>query len=335
MSKIEIGHGSGGRLTRELIENVFLKYLECDELRPLEDASYIDLKDSKTALTTDSYVVRPLFFPGGDIGKLSICGTVNDLTVSGAVPRYLSIGFIIEEGFSFESLKQILESINKAAQQAGIKIVTGDTKVVEKGKCDGIYINTTGAGEVVRAMFINDVSDGDIVIITGTIGDHGTAVALAREEFDIDASVKSDCAPLSDLLIPVFGIEGVKWMRDPTRGGVATVLSELSENTGLGIEIFEDSVPEDSVPVREDVRFISDMLGYDPLYLANEGKAVIITSSESAHRVIGILKKHPFGKDAALIGRVLTRFKGVRLKTRIGGERVLDLLDEELLPRIC
>lgn len=330
MSKIEIGHGSGGRLTRDLIEKIFLKYLNCDELRPLEDASYIDFKDSKVAVTTDSYVVRPLFFPGGNIGKLSVCGAINDLAVSGAIPRYLSIGFIIEEGFSLESLEDILKSINETAENTGVRVVTGDTKVVEKNKCDGIYINTTGVGEIAKPMFLNDVSDSDIVIVTGTVGDHGTAVVLAREEFNIDAAVESDCAPLSNLLMPLFEIEGLKWMRDPTRGGIATVLAELSENTGLGVEVFEDSMP-----VREDVRFISDMLGYDPLYLANEGKAVIITSPETADRAIVTLKKHPLGKDAAVIGSVTSKFKGVRLKTKIGGERVLDMLEEELLPRIC
>jgi hydrogenase expression/formation protein HypE len=330
MTKIEIGHGSGGKLTRDLIKKVFLKYLNCDELTPLEDASYINLNHGKTAITTDSYVVRPLFFPGGDIGKLSVCGTVNDLIVSGAIPKYLSIGFIIEEGFLLESLETILKSINETAKKAGVRIVTGDTKVVEKDKCDGVYINTTGVGEIVRPLLLNNISSGDIVIVTGTLGDHGTAVVIAREEFDIDAPVESDCAPLSDLLMPLFEIDGVKWMRDPTRGGVTTVLTELSENTDFGVEVLEDSVP-----VREDVRFISDMLGYDPLYLANEGKAVIVTSNESAHRVMEILKEHPLGKDASIIGKVTSKFKGVRLKTKIGGERALEILEEELLPRIC
>ena len=330
MSKIEIGHGSGGRLTKDLIEKVFLKYLNCEELRPLEDASYINLNNQKTAITTDSYVVRPLFFPGGDIGKLSVCGTVNDLIVSGAVPRYLSIGFIIEEGFPIKNLEDILKSIEETAKNSGVRIVTGDTKVVEKNKCDGVYINTTGVGEIVKPMFLNDVSDGDMIIATGTMGDHGIAVALAREEFNIDAPVESDCAALNDLLMPLLEIKGIKWMRDPTRGGLATVLAEVSENTKLGVEILEDSVP-----VREDVRFISDMLGYDPLYLANEGKAVIIASGESADEVIMTLRKHPLGKNAAVIGRISSKFKGARLRTRIGGERVLDMLEEDMLPRIC
>ena len=330
MKQIEIGHGSGGRLTRDLIRNIFLKYINSEELKPLEDAATINLRHPMTAFTTDSYVIRPLFFPGGDIGKLSVCGTVNDLVVSGAVPRYISLGFIIEEGFSIDSLEQIVKSIGQAAQDAGIKIATGDTKVVEKNKCDGIYINTTGVGEIVKALQLSDVSDRDSVILTGTIGDHGTAIALARDEFSIEAAVRSDCASLNELITPLFEIDGLRWMRDPTRGGAATVLAELSEVTGLGVEVFEDRVP-----VREDVRFISDMLGYDPLYLANEGKAVIITSNESTNRVLEILKRHPLGKDSAMIGRISSKFKGVRLKTRIGGERVIDMLEEDTLPRIC
>jgi hydrogenase expression/formation protein HypE len=330
MSKIEIGHGGGGRLTKDLIEKLFLTYLSSEELKPLEDAAYINLKQNTTAITTDSYVVRPLFFPGGDIGKLSVCGTVNDLVVSGAVPKYLSLGFIIEEGFPLEHLKSILQGISETAQNTGVRIVAGDTKVVEKNKGDGIYINTTGIGELVRPLLLGDVTDGDVIIITGTVGDHGTAIALAREEFSIDAEVKSDCAPLNDLLIPLFETGGLKWMRDPTRGGVGTVLAEVSEHIGFGIQVLEETIP-----VREDVRFISDMLGYDPLYLANEGKAIVITSAESKDSVIDHLKNHPLGKDASIIGRVTSRFNGVRLKTKIGGERVLDVLEEELLPRIC
>jgi hydrogenase expression/formation protein HypE len=330
MKKIEIGHGSGGRLTRDLIDNLFLKYLDSKELKPLEDAAYLNFTDPRIAITTDSYVVRPLFFPGGDIGKLAICGAVNDLAVSGAVPEYLSLGLIIEEGLSFSELESVLKSISSAAEDAGVKIVTGDTKVVEKGKCDGIYINTTAVGEVKKDLITDNIADADVVIVSGTLGDHGTAVAIARDEFDIDASVESDCASLNGLLTPLFNIDGLKWMRDPTRGGAATVLVEVAESTGLGIEISEEDLP-----VREDVRFISDMLGYDPLYLANEGKAVVITSKDSAEEVIGKLREHSLGKDAVVIGRVTKDHKGVRLKTKIGGERVLDLLEDDMLPRIC
>lgn len=331
MKKIEIGHGSGGKLTRDLIENIFLKYLGSDELKPLEDAASIDLNHNlKTAVTTDSYVIRPLFFPGGNIGKLSVCGTLNDLVVSGAKPKYLTVGFIIEEGFLMEDLENIVKSIGETAERAGVRIVTGDTKVVEKNKGDGIYINTTGIGEIVKPMDLKNISDGDKVIITGTIGDHGTAVAIAREEFNIDSAVESDCASLHGLLEPLFDIDGVKWMRDPTRGGAATVLVELSEATGLGV-----SISEETLPVRDDVRFLQDMLGYDPLYLANEGKAIIITSSESVDLVLEILDRHPLGKDAALIGEITSDFRGLRLKTKIGGERLLDMLEEDTLPRIC
>jgi hydrogenase expression/formation protein HypE len=330
MDKIEIGHGSGGKLTRDLIEQTFLKYLSSEELNALEDAAILNINNSKIAVTTDSYVVSPLFFPGGDIGKLSICGTVNDLVVSGAVPEYVSTGFIIEEGFSLNSLTEIVKSLSRSAKNAGIKVVTGDTKVVEKGKCDGIYISTTGIGPIKKHMTLNNVSAGDAVILSGTVGDHGTAIAIARNEFDIDAQVESDCASLNELLMPLFEMDGVKWMRDPTRGGVATVLAELSETTGLGIQVFEDRVP-----VRDDVRFISDMLGYDPLYLANEGKAIIITSDEIANEALSILKKHPLGENAVIIGNITSKYTGVRLKTRIGGERVLDMLEEEMLPRIC
>ena len=330
MTKIEIGHGSGGKLTRDLINNLFLKYLSSNELSSLEDAAIVNLSNDKAAFTTDSYVIRPLFFPGGNIGKLSVCGTANDLAVSGAVPKYLSLSFIIEEGFSLDHLEEIVKSIAKEAENAGIKIVTGDTKVIEKGKCDGIYINTAGIGEVVKTLSVNDVSDGDVVIVTGTIGDHGTAVALARDDFDIDTKVESDCASLYGLLKPIFDIDGLKWMRDPTRGGTATVLVELSDATGLGIRIYEDKVP-----VREDVKFISDMLGYDPLYLANEGKAIVITSKEYADTFLEKLNNHTLGKNAAIIGEISSAFEGLRIKTIIGGERPLDMLEEDQLPRIC
>jgi hydrogenase expression/formation protein HypE len=330
MKKIEIGHGSGGKLTRNLIENIFLKYLNSAELTPLEDAAYIKLKSKSIAITTDSYVVRPLFFPGGNIGKLAVCGTVNDLVVSGAIPRYLSIGFILEEGFPIERLEEIVKSISETSRDAGVSIVTGDTKVVEKNKCDGMFINTTGIGEIVKPLSSSNISAGDAVIVTGTIGDHGTAIALARNEFDIKAPVESDCASLNGLLVPLLKIEGLRWMRDPTRGGVVTVLSELSETIGLGVEIFEDRLP-----VREDVRFISDMLGYDPLYLANEGKAIIITSAESTNKIVRILKKHPLGINTAVIGNISSQFSKVRLRTTIGGERLLDMMEEDMLPRIC
>jgi hydrogenase expression/formation protein HypE len=307
-----------------------MKYLNCDELKPLEDSSYINLGQPGAAITTDSYVVRPLFFPGGNIGKLSICGTANDLLVSGAVPLYLSIGFILEEGLPFEDLEEILRSIRESARDAGVRVVTGDTKVVEKNRCEGIYINTSGIGEVVTPMSSERIRDGDMIIVTGTVGDHGTAVVLAREQFQIEAPVQSDCAPLNSLILPILEVDGVRWMRDPTRGGLATAASEVAESTGLGIQLIEEDIP-----VRDDVRFISDMLGYDPLYLANEGKALIILSADTAEMVLRSLRNNELGREARIIGTVTSQFKGVRLQTRIGGERSLEMIEEELLPRIC
>ncbi|WP_022846091.1 MULTISPECIES: hydrogenase expression/formation protein HypE [unclassified Desulfurobacterium] len=330
MEKIEIAHGSGGKLTRELIENLFLKYFDFEELKSLQDASYLQLSSQNVAMTTDSYVVKPFKFPGGNTGKLSVCGTINDLTVSGAVPKYLSLGLIIEEGFPLKELEEIVATIAKTAKESGVAIATGDTKVVESGKCDGIYINTAGIGEVKKSLSPEYVKPGDIIIVTGYIGDHGIAISLAREEFDMEIPVESDCAPLNALLVPLFEISGLRWMRDPTRGGVATVTVELSEMSGYGIKLFEDKIP-----VREEVKFVCDMLGYDPLYLANEGKALIVVDKEDAEKVLNVLKSHPLGRESAIIGEVTDRFKGVRLKTRIGGERLLDLLEDDPLPRIC
>ena len=330
MEKIEIGHGSGGSLTKELIENLFLKYLNFEELKSLQDSAYLNINSQKIAMTTDSYVVKPFKFPGGNTGKLSVCGTVNDLTVSGAIPRFLSLGLIVEEGLPIKELEEIVKSIAKTAKSAGVSIVTGDTKVVEQGKCDKIYINTAGIGEIKRTFSPKNVKPGDLIIVTGSIGDHGIAISLAREEFDMDIPVESDCAPLNSLLSPLFDIEGVKWMRDPTRGGVATVTIELSEASEWGITLFEDKIP-----VKESVSFVCDMLGYDPLYLANEGKAVIVVDKNDAENVLEKLKTHPLGKESAIIGEVTDKFKGVRLKTKIGGERILDLLEDDPLPRIC
>lgn len=328
MKKVEIGHGSGGKLTRELINDFFLKHFNFPELHTLQDATYLS-GFSKIAVTTDSYVVSPLFFPGGNIGKLSISGTVNDLTVSGALPKYITVGFIVEEGLPLETLERIVSSMAETANSAGVKIVAGDTKVVEKGKCDGIYINTSGVGEVVKEFSPLLVKPGDKVIVTGYVGDHGVAISLARESFEVETPVESDCAPLNSLLTPLFELPGLRFMRDPTRGGLATVLVELSESSNLGVRIYEEKVP-----VREEVRFICDMLGYDPLYLANEGKAVVVVSPEDEERALQILRSHPLGKNAYVIGEVVEG-NGVNLVTSIGGERRLELLEEDPLPRIC
>ncbi|MEO2066150.1 MAG: hydrogenase expression/formation protein HypE [Desulfurobacteriaceae bacterium] len=328
MKKVEIGHGSGGKLTKELVENLFLKYFSSPALHKLSDSTYAPGFD-KLAITTDSYVVQPLFFPGGNIGKLAVSGTVNDLTVGGALPKYLTAGFIIEEGFPLEELEKIVSTMAETAKEAGVEIVAGDTKVVEKGKCDGVYINTAGVGQVVRELSPKLIKPGDKVIVTGTIGDHGIAISLAREEFELETTLRSDCAPLNSLLVPLFGLPGLRFMRDPTRGGLATVLVEVCESAGLGALLCEEKIP-----VREDVKFVCDMLGYDPLYLANEGKAVVIVSPEDSQRALEILRSHPLGKDAQLIGEI-TQEPRVLLKTKVGGMRRLELLEEDPLPRIC
>ncbi|RKQ63848.1 hydrogenase maturation carbamoyl dehydratase HypE [Thermovibrio guaymasensis] len=328
MKKVEIGHGSGGKLTKELVENLFLKYFSSPALHKLSDSTYAP-GFNKLAITTDSYVVQPLFFPGGNIGKLAVSGTVNDLTVGGALPKYLTAGFIIEEGFPLEELEKIVSTMAETAKEAGVEIVAGDTKVVEKGKCDGVYINTAGVGQVVRELSPKLIKPGDKVIVTGTIGDHGIAISLAREEFELETTLESDCAPLNSLLVSLFELPGLRFMRDPTRGGLATVLVEVCESAGLGALLYEEKIP-----VREDVKFVCDMLGYDPLYLANEGKAVVIVSPEDSQRALEILRSHPLGKNAQLIGEI-TQDPHVLLKTEVGGMRRLELLEEDSLPRIC
>jgi len=328
VKKVEIGHGSGGRLTKELIENLFLKHFDFPELKSLQDSTYLP-GHRKIAITTDSYVVRPRFFPGGNIGKLAISGTVNDLTVSGAVPKFISAGFILEEGLPIEELESIVSSMAETAKEAGVSIVAGDTKVVEKGSCDGVYINTTGVGYLERELSPEHAKPGDVIIVTGYVGDHGIAISIAREGFEVETGVESDCAPLSSLLVPLFNVEGLRWMRDPTRGGIATVLIEFSEASNLGVRLYQDKIP-----VREQVQFVCEMLGYDPLYLANEGKAVIVVSEEHAEEVLKILHSHPLGKNASVIGEV-TEGEGVTLVTSVGGERRLELLEEDPLPRIC
>ena len=330
MERILPGHGSGGKLTQELIKDLFLKHFDFEELKKLQDASYVFVDGLKLAITTDSYVVKPVFFPGGNIGKLSVCGTINDLAVSGAKPLFISAGFILEEGFSTSDLERIVESMANTAKEAGVRIVAGDTKVVEKGRGDGIYINTTGIGIVLKELSPNFAKEGDVVIVSGFVGDHGISVYLAREEFEMELNVESDCAFLSGMIEKILPFEGLRWMRDPTRGGLAGVLCEFSEVSGLGVEVYEEKVP-----VREEVKFVCEMLGFDPLYLANEGKVVVIASEKDADKILEVLREFPEGKDAEVIGRITSDFKGVQLVTKIGGRRRLEPLEEDPLPRIC
>jgi len=334
--KILLNHGSGGKLTHELIKEVFVRYFSNGSELPLTDSAIIDGDTQKLAFTTDSYVVDPIFFPGGDIGKLAVCGTVNDLAVCGAIPEYLSCGFIIEEGFEFEKLIKIVSSMARTADKAGVKIITGDTKVVDKGKCDKIFINTAGVGRISLkneniASGIN-VKPGDKIIINGGIAEHGMAILAEREGLKFDTGILSDCAPLNKMIEQITtGNDAVKFMRDATRGGLATVLCEIAESRNLGIDIHESEIP-----IKDNVRGICDLLGFDPLYVANEGKVVIIVDPLYANRILEGMKKNELGKHASVIGEVVDDHEGlVAMETEIGGRRIVDMLAGEQLPRIC
>jgi len=332
--KILLAHGSGGKLSHDLIREVFLANFDNKFLRKLTDSAVFNHKGTKWAFTTDSYVIRPLFFPGGDIGKLAVSGTINDLAVMGAKPIFLSCALIIEEGLSLSILEKIISSMRETAEGAGVQIITGDTKVVEHGSADGLFINTSGIG-LMPAENENPshkIKVEDKVIINGTIGDHSIATLSWREEFDFHTQVKSDCAPLNDLIGKVLDqSSGVKLMRDPTRGGIATILNEMTRDKEFGIELWEEEIP-----LKEETIAISEMLGFDPLYLANEGKVVFIVEANQAQKILKLLQSHSLGKESKIIGRVVAEPKGkVYLRTSIGTRRVLDMLSGDQLPRIC
>jgi hydrogenase expression/formation protein HypE len=334
---ILLNHGSGGRLTRQLIDEVFGRHFANPLLDGRTDASILSLDSPSVAFTTDSFVVEPRFFPGGDIGKLAVCGTVNDVAVSGAVPVALSASFIIEEGFSIKELDTIVASMAETAKMASVSIVTGDTKVVNHGKADGVFITTTGIGTINPAFSSIGsgaaVKPGDKVIINGPVGDHGMSILAARNDLPFKAQVKSDCAPLNVMLREVMGEcgEAVTFMRDATRGGLGTVLCELAEMVQCGI-----SIKEHVVPVRQVVRSMCDMFGFDPLFIANEGKVVMTVRPDVAQRVVEILRSHPFGGDTAIIGEVADNDSDrVTLKTAIGGSRIIAIPAGDQLPRIC
>lgn len=331
--RILLAHGAGGKLSHSLIEDVFLKAFDNPLLSPLNDQAVFPGPGKRLAFTTDSYVVNPIFFPGGDIGKLAVCGTVNDLAVGGARPVYMSVSFIIEEGMALSELKMIVESMAKTASGCGVRIVTGDTKVVERGKGDKVFINTTGLGVVKDGIELSPchIRAGDIVMVSGTVGDHGIAIVAGRGGLNIP--VESDCAPLHTLTEEAiaFAKGGIRAMRDPTRGGLATVLNEFADSSGLGI-----MMEEETIPVREEVRGACEILGFDPLYLANEGKVVIVTSPESAGAVLEVIRKNPLGASAAIIGRAVSGpNKKVILQTTLGNRRIVEKLSGEQLPRIC
>ena len=332
--RITMSHGAGGKATRTLVEAVFLDAFSNPLLDPLEDSAQLHVNGGRVALTTDSYVVSPLFFPGGDIGDLAVNGTVNDLAVSGATPLYLSAGFILEEGFPVTQLLRIVASMQAAAQAAGVQVVTGDTKVVQRGKADGCYINTAGVGIVEHDMSLGvaNAQPGDAVIVSGPIGDHGVTIMLARGELDIEADITSDTAALNGLIADLLAAApGVRALRDATRGGVATILNEVATAAGVGV-----LVSEDAIPVRTAVRGASELLGIDPMYVACEGRLVAVVDGGEADKALAALRSHPLGADAAIIGQITADPPGlVLLNTAFGGTRIVDLLVGDPLPRIC
>jgi hydrogenase expression/formation protein HypE len=332
--RITLSHGSGGKATQTLIEAVFLEAFSNPLLAPLEDGAVLTAHGGRLAFTCDSYVVSPLFFPGGDIGDLAVNGTVNDLAVSGARPLWLSAGFILEEGFPVADLERIVGSMAAAAERAGVQVVTGDTKVVQRGKADGCYVNTAGIGVIERPVELGVATarPGDAVIVSGPIGEHGITIMLARGELDIESEVESDTAPLNGLVERLLdAAPGVRGLRDATRGGVATICNEVARAAGVAVV-----VDEDSVPVRPDVRGACELLGIDPLYVACEGRLVAVVDGDQGDAAMAALRSDPLGAGAAVIGRVRDDPPGlVLLKTAFGGTRIVDLLVGDPLPRIC
>jgi len=331
--QIVLGHGSGGKLTSELIEKLFLPAFGNSYLNKLDDQAVLQVNGSRLAFTTDAFVVTPIFFPGGDIGRLAINGTVNDLAMSGARPLYIAAAFILEEGLTTEDLSRVVESMRAAANEAGVQLVTGDTKVVNRGKGDKIFITTTGIGILEKLVTISAdrARPGDRVILSGYIGDHGMAIMSQRENLEFEGKIESDTAPLHALAAAMIDAGEIRCMRDPTRGGVATTLNEIAARSRVGIHIYEEQIP-----VREAVKGACEILGLDPLYVANEGKLVAIVGPESAEAVLARMRSNTLGADARIIGEVVGEHPGIVLmKTEIGGTRVLDVMFGEQLPRIC
>ena len=333
--RITMAHGAGGKASAALVDAVFLEGLRNPYLEPLEDGAVMDLSDGpRIAMSTDSFVVRPWRFPGGTIGSLAVHGTVNDLACTGAQPQWLSAGFVIQEGFAFDDLREIVTDMREAADRAGVTIVTGDTKVVDRDAADGVYLNTTGIGVVPagRELTARRVRPGDKVIISGNLADHGMAVLLARGDLHLEADIRSDSAALHGLVEEVLAAApATRWIRDATRGGVATVLNELAQDTGYAVV-----VAEHALPIERTTSGACDLLGIDPLYVANEGKVVIIVPPEQGRAALDALQAHPFGRDAAVIGEVReTPASTVLLQTSLGGTRVIDMLVGDPLPRIC
>lgn len=332
--QIVLGHGSGGKLSAQLIERVFLPAFSNPTLDKLDDQAVLQINGSRLAFTTDAFVVTPLFFPGGDIGRLAINGTVNDLAMSGARPLYLGAAFILEEGLATDELRRIVQSMSDAARDAGVQVVAGDTKVVNRGKGDKIFISTTGIGVVEKPVNISAdrAAPGDKILLSGYIGDHGMAILSQRENLEFEGVIESDCAALHGLVNDMLDVSlNIHCLRDPTRGGVATVLNEIAQRSKVGMLLRETDIP-----VRETVRGACEILGLDPLYVANEGKLVAIVPSQDANAIIARMRENPLGRDSRIIGEVVAEHPGmVLMKTEIGGTRVVDTLFGEQLPRIC
>jgi hydrogenase expression/formation protein HypE len=329
-----LGHGSGGRLTAELIRELFLPAFENPILARLDDQAILQFNGLRLAFTTDSFVVKPLFFPGGDIGRLSVHGTVNDLAMGGAQPLFLSAAFIIEEGFSMQTLRRVVESLRTAAREAGVEVVTGDTKVVEKGSGDGLFINTSGIGVVPEGLQLSaDLArPGDRVLLSGSLGDHGMAILAQREGLEFESPIQSDSAPLHTLVQAMFQTgRAIRCLRDPTRGGLSSTVNEIAAQSRVGI-----TLEERSIPIREEVLGACELLGLDPLYVANEGKLVAIVAAEGAEEILAAMQRHPLGRQAQIIGVVTEAQPGmVTMRTVLGTTRIVDLLAGDQLPRIC
>ncbi len=332
--KVLLAHGGGGTLSHQLIHKMFFSQFDNELLRTEHDGAVYREGEQMFAFTTDSYVVKPIFFPGGNIGELAVYGTVNDLAVCGAIPLYLSTGFIIEEGFPMQDLWTVVQSMKKAADRAGVMIVTGDTKVVDRGKGDKIYINTSGVGRVIPGVHLSTerLTAGDKIILSGRIAEHGVAILSAREEFDFETQVCSDTAPLNHLIEKILKVcPDTHMMRDPTRGGISSALNEIASKARIGI-----ALDELQIPILPEIRAVCEILGMDPLYIANEGKVLIFVPDGSAQAVLAALKKDPLGTHASIIGEVVPNHPGrVVMKTTIGSNRVVDMLSGEQLPRIC
>jgi len=329
--RISLAHGNGGRFMRELIEEVFARQLSASDIDVQADAVPIELGDAEVMITTDGFTVQPLEFPGGNIGSLAVHGTTNDLAVAGARPMYLTLNAFIEEGFEIAQLQRIVASLAEAAEHAGVKISAGDTKVVRRGEGGGIYLATTGVGVRLPGVrpSMSRIEGGDVLLVSGPVGDHGTAVMLAREEFGLRGDLVSDAGPVMQLTEPLLELDGLRFMRDPTRGGIASIAHEIVRATGLGVRF------EATIPVREPVQSVCEMLGYDPYYLACEGRVVAVIAAEQAEQALAIWRDIPSGRDSARIGRIDASLKRVILETALGGERFLEELEDDPLPRIC